>query len=99
MKLNRLRNLALYLMLGSFAVMYLGLFWKPVLPVFFGLGFVILAASILIYFRVGVLSMRIPQVTCPDCGRTTKVLGDEDGCMYCSAPLYKNREGHWLKRN
>lgn len=93
MKLNRLRNLAMILMFGSFIVMYLSSFSalspsiRFLLPVGLSIGTIILLISVAIYFRLGVLSMRIPQVECPHCGRLTKMLVAEDGCMFCKKPL------------
>jgi hypothetical protein len=86
-KLHRLRNLALGLIFFAFFMMYLGMFVKSLLPVFLLFGTFCLLVSVTIYFRMGALSMKIPQVICPSCLRTTKVLGREDGCMYCRAPI------------
>nr|WP_276716721.1 YgzB family protein [Kyrpidia tusciae] len=92
-KLNRLRNIALLLMLVSFAVMYLGVFWPhTVLPFTLAAGFLILMWAIGIYFRVGAVSMRLPQVECPNCHRITKMIGREDGCMYCGTPVHLPEE-------
>jgi Zinc-ribbon containing domain len=33
------------------------------------------------------LSTKAVQVTCPSCGKTTKILGRVDMCMYCNEPL------------
>lgn len=93
MKLVRLRNLALGLIFGAFIIMYLGVFIKPMLPFLFSVGLIMIAVSIGIYFRMGSISMRIPQVVCPNCGKHTKVLGREDGCMYCRTPIVLDEKG------
>lgn len=93
MKLNRLRNLALILMFVSFLVMYGSLYGKLsaatyfLLPVGLATGSLILLVSVAIYFRLGVISMRLPQVHCPHCGRLTKMMGREDGCQFCRKPI------------
>ncbi|MDI3328678.1 MAG: DUF2614 family zinc ribbon-containing protein [Alicyclobacillaceae bacterium] len=88
MKLNRLRNTALVLMFVSFAVMYVGVFWpRTVLPFTLAAGFLILSLAVGIYFRLGAVSVRLPQVECPNCHRMTKIIGREDGCMFCGTPV------------
>jgi hypothetical protein len=93
MKLNRLRNLALILMFVSFLVMYGSLYGRLaaathfLLPVGLAVGSLILLVSVAIYFRLGVISMRLPQVRCPHCGRLTKMMGREDGCQFCRKPI------------
>ncbi|WP_018132678.1 DUF2614 family zinc ribbon-containing protein [Effusibacillus pohliae] len=93
MKLVRLRNLALGLIFGAFLLMYLGVFVRSLLPAFFLVGLLMIAVSIGIYFRMGAISMRIPQVECPNCGKTTKVLGREDACMFCRTPIRIDENG------
>ncbi|MFC4767644.1 DUF2614 family zinc ribbon-containing protein [Effusibacillus consociatus] len=96
MKLVRLRNLAIGLIFGAFLLMYLGVFVKSLLPYFFVVGLVMITVSIGIYFRMGAISMRIPQVQCPNCGKNTKVLGREDGCMFCRTPIRLDEDGQLL---
>jgi len=86
-KLNRLRNLALGLIFGAFLVMYLGVFFKPVMMYTFVIGCLMILWSVFIYFRVGAMSMKIPTITCPKCNHATKVMGVEDACAYCHAPI------------
>ncbi|MCY0901467.1 MAG: DUF2614 family zinc ribbon-containing protein [Firmicutes bacterium] len=93
MKLNRLRNLAMILMFSAFIVMYLSSFstLSPakaiLLPIGLSVGTLILLLSVAIYFRLGVISMRLPQVRCPHCERITKMMGASDGCMFCKKAL------------
>ncbi|WP_096184362.1 DUF2614 family zinc ribbon-containing protein, partial [Effusibacillus lacus] len=96
--LVRLRNLALGLIFGAFLIMYLGVFVKPLLSAFFVIGLLMIVVSIGIYFRMGAISMRIPQVRCPNCGKMTKVLGREDACMFCRTPLHLDENGKLLER-
>ncbi len=51
------------------------------------IGFLATIASAVVYFWIGMLSTKAVQVTCPNCERTTKVLGRVDACMYCKQPL------------
>ena len=89
MKLNRLRNVALGLIFLAFLLMYIGVVVsvKILLPVMLVLGSIMLLISVFIYLRVGSMSMRIPTVECPHCHKKTKMLGTEDGCMYCRTPI------------
>lgn len=59
------------------------------------LGLLFIIASTVVYFWIGMLSTKSVQVECPSCGKTTKVLGRVDMCMYCNEPLTldKNLEG------
>jgi hypothetical protein len=97
MKLHRLRNIALGLIFFSFFIMYMGVFVRSLLPIFFILGTICLLVSVSIYFHMGVISMKIPQITCPGCNRTTKVIGREDGCMYCRTPIRLDENGQWMQ--
>jgi hypothetical protein len=87
MRLNRLRTTALALIFLAFLIMYLGVFSAAVLPFALVIGTILILVSVFIYFRVGAMSMRIPTLSCPNCNRMTKVMGMEDGCMYCGAPI------------
>ncbi|SFS99820.1 DUF2614 family zinc ribbon-containing protein [Marininema halotolerans] len=86
-KINKFRTVALLLIFIGIGMMYLGLLFRDALIVFFILGMLGIFASVAIYFWVGLLSTQAAQVTCPQCGRTTKVLGKMDECMYCKATL------------
>ena len=94
MKLNRLRNLALGLMFVSFIVMYGSLYGRLspathfLLPAGLTVGSLILLLSVAIYFRLGAISMRLPQVECPHCGRPTKMMGRDDGCQFCRKAIH-----------
>lgn len=51
------------------------------------LGFLAIIASTIIYFWIGMLSSKAVQVNCPECGKSTKMLGRVDACMNCNEPL------------
>lgn len=72
-------------------IMYLGFIWPAAMMVFFVLGLFGVASSVVIYFWVGILSTQALQVECPECERTTKVLGKMDRCMHCGAHLTMDR--------
>lgn len=97
MRLIRLRNLALGLMFLAFFIMYLGVFYKPILPYLFGLGLLIISYSIGIYFRVGAKSMHIKKIACPSCGKITRVYGQKDGCMHCYSPIQLDENGQLMQ--
>ncbi|BCJ86982.1 DUF2614 family zinc ribbon-containing protein [Effusibacillus dendaii] len=96
MKLIRLRNWALGLIFAAFILMYIGVFIHAILPVMFVIGLIMIAVSSGIYFRLGTISMQIPQVECPHCGKTTKVLGRQDGCAYCRNPIALDENGELI---
>ncbi|PWK13805.1 DUF2614 family zinc ribbon-containing protein [Tumebacillus permanentifrigoris] len=87
MRLNRLRTTALALIFLAFLIMYLGVFSAAILPFALVIGTILIMVSVFIYFRVGAMSMKIPTLECPNCHRMTKVMGMEDGCMYCGVPI------------
>ena len=89
-KINKIRTFALSLIFIGFVVMYGGIFFRssPILmTIFMLLGLLFIIASTVVYFWIGMLSTRTVQVMCPGCGKTTKILGRVDMCMYCNEPL------------
>jgi hypothetical protein len=89
-KINKIRTFALSLIFIGFIVMYGGIFFRnsPLLmTVCMLLGLLFIIASTVVYFWIGMLSTRTVQVTCPGCGKITKILGRVDMCMYCNEPL------------
>jgi xanthosine utilization system XapX-like protein len=68
-------------------IMYIGLLWKAAIYVFMMLGLLAIMVSMGIYLWVGTLSLRAAQVTCPRCGKVTKILGKTDQCMFCKTTL------------
>ncbi|MGJ7918916.1 YgzB family protein [Neobacillus sp. LXY-4] len=97
-KINKIRTFALSLIFIGFVVMYGGIFFRksPVLmTIFMLIGLLFILASTGVYFWIGMLSTKTVQVVCPSCGKTTKILGRVDMCMYCNEPLTldQNLEG------
>ncbi|WP_075980270.1 YgzB family protein [Bacillus massilinigeriensis] len=89
-KINKIRTFALSLIFVGFIVMYLGILFreKPlIMTIFMLLGMLFILASTGVYFWIGMLSTKTVQVVCPSCGKTTKILGRVDMCMYCNEPL------------
>ncbi|GIN74667.1 UPF0295 protein YgzB [Bacillus sp. J14TS2] len=89
-KINKIRSFALGLIFIGFIIMYVGIFFKNhplVMTIFMLLGLLAIVASVFIYFWIGMLSTKAVQVVCPNCGKTTKILGRVDMCMYCHEPL------------
>ncbi|WP_102347625.1 YgzB family protein [Bacillus sp. Marseille-P3661] len=89
-KINKIRTFALSLIFIGIAVMYVGIIFKAnvwVMTIFMLLGFLFIIASTIVYFWIGMLSTKTVQVKCPTCGKTTKILGRVDLCMYCREPL------------
>ncbi|MDR6227621.1 DUF2614 family zinc ribbon-containing protein [Desmospora profundinema] len=86
-KINKFRTVALLLIFLGVGVMYFGFLWPSAMLLFFLLGLLTIGGSVAIYFWVGMLSTQAVQVECPECTRTTKILGKTDQCMYCKAWL------------
>jgi len=89
-KINKIRTFALSLIFIGFIVMYGGIFFRNhpiVMTIFMLLGLLFIIASTIVYFWIGMLSTKTVQVVCPGCGKTTKILGRVDICMYCNEPL------------
>jgi len=89
-KINNIRTFALSLLFIGFFIMYGGVFFrehKTIMTIFMLVGFLVIIGSTVVYFWIGMLSTKTVQVTCPGCGRTTKMLGRVDICMYCNEPL------------
>lgn len=89
-KINKIRSFALILVFAGMIVMYGGILTKStpwLMYIFFGLGVLLILFSTLVYFFIGLLSVRAVPVECPSCGKQTKMLGIVDACMYCKQPL------------
>jgi len=89
-KINRIRTFALSLVFIGVVIMYIGIFFRSneiVMLIFMLLGVVAIIASTVIYAWIGSLSTRAAQVTCPNCGKQTKMLGRVDMCGHCREPL------------
>lgn len=89
-KINKIRSFALGLVFIGFIVMYGGIFFRSsplIMTIFMIFGLLFIIASTVVYFWIGMLSTKTIQVKCPGCGKTTKMLGRVDMCMYCREPL------------
>ncbi len=89
-KINKIRSFALSLIFIGFVVMYGAIFFRenPILVILFmAIGLLCVIGSTVVYAWIGFLSTRAVQVTCPECGKWTKILGRVDICMYCNEPL------------
>ncbi|MBB6731840.1 YgzB family protein [Cohnella zeiphila] len=94
-KISTMRTWGLLLVFGGMGLMVLGtsgiiLFGqigKIIAAIFMVFGLLTCAASMIIYFWVGMLSTSAPVIECPECGKRTKMLGKTDRCMYCHTIL------------
>ncbi len=94
-KINKIRTFALSLIFVGFIIMYIGVFFRTnmwVMTIFMMLGMLSIIASTVVYFWIGMLSTKAVQVTCPTCGKHTKILGRVDMCMYCKEPLTLDKD-------
>ncbi|GAB7389339.1 YgzB family protein [Bacillaceae bacterium] len=98
-KINKLRNIALSLVFLGVLIMYIGYAGfagyfgssfhhsMTFMAIFLVLGFLMMIASCVMYMWVGMLSTKAVRVVCPTCGKTTKILGALDECMFCKQAL------------
>jgi len=89
-KINKIRTFALSLVFVGIIVMYIGIFFRTspiIMSLAMLLGFVFVIGSTVVYFWIGMLSTKTVQVICPNCNKSTKVLGRVDACMHCNEPL------------
>lgn len=89
-KINRIRTFALSLVFIGVVIMYMGIFFRSneiVMLIFMLLGVLAIIASTVVYAWIGALSTKAAQITCPTCGKETKMLGRVDMCGHCREPL------------
>lgn len=94
-KINEFRLWGLLMTLVGMALMILGtagiLLWGQAGKIFAGifmvLGMIGMLISVGIYFWAGMLSTSAIVLECPECGKTTKMLGKTDRCMFCKTKL------------
>ncbi|GGE01686.1 YgzB family protein [Paenibacillus nasutitermitis] len=94
-KINEFRLWGLVLTLAGMGLMILGtagiVFWGQAGKIFAGIfmviGMITMLGSVAIYFWAGMLSTSAVILTCPECGRQTKMLGKTDRCMFCKTMI------------
>lgn len=94
-KINEFRLWGLLLTLIGMGLMILGtagiLLWgasgKIIAAIFMVFGMISMLVSVGIYFWAGMMSTSAVILQCPECLRTTKILGKTDRCMYCKTIL------------
>lgn len=94
-KINKIRTFALSLVFIGIVIMYGGIFFRTspiIMTIFMILGLLCVLASTVVYFWIGLISTKTIQVICPNCNKTTKILGRVDMCMYCNEPLTMDKE-------
>ncbi len=105
-KISAFRLWALLLTLGGMGLMILGtagiVMWgrqgQIIVVIFMVLGLISMMASMAIYFWAGMMSTSTISLECPECGKTTKMLGRTDRCMFCRTiltfdPEYASKDG------
>jgi xanthosine utilization system XapX-like protein len=93
-KINTVRTFALGLVFGGIIVTYGSFLVESSIAMafFMILGLLMVLLSTVVYFWIGFLSTKAVYVTCPNCGKTTKMLGKMDECMYCKQQLTLDRD-------
>lgn len=94
-KIKTIRGYALIMLFVGMIVMYMGVFFVQIpwlFATFIILGILPLLLGVVIYFWVGMISMRTIVVQCPNCEKHTKILGSVDYCTHCNEPLTIDKE-------
>ncbi|MUK88311.1 hypothetical protein GMD78_07910 [Ornithinibacillus sp. L9] len=94
-KINKIRSFALILIFVGFAFMYIGILTKKIdwlMALFFIIGLLFIVFSVVVYFWIGLFSVRAVSIICPSCEKPTKMLGRVDACMHCNQPLTLDKE-------
>ncbi|WP_438448476.1 DUF2614 family zinc ribbon-containing protein [Gorillibacterium sp. sgz5001074] len=95
-KVNEFRLWGLLLTMGGLLLMIIGTVgivfkWgavgQVIAAIFMILGLISVMTSMGVYFWAGMLSTSAVILQCPECGKTTKVLGKVDRCMFCKTIL------------
>lgn len=95
-KVNEFRLWGLLLTMGGMLLMIVGLAgivfnWgavgKIMAGIFMVLGAISMLASMAVYFWAGMMSTSTTVVECPECGKSTKIIGKTDRCMFCRTIL------------
>lgn len=95
-KVNEVRLWGLALIMGGMLLMIMGLAgivfnWgtlgRVMAVVFMFIGTIALMGSIVVYFWAGTMSTSAVHIECPECGKTTKIIGRSDRCMFCKTLL------------
>jgi hypothetical protein len=76
-----------FMVLGTAAILLWGETGKIVLFISFVVGMLIMLGSMAIYFWAGMLSTGSVLIECPSCGKTTKMIGTTDRCMFCKTAI------------
>ncbi|SET70650.1 Zinc-ribbon containing domain-containing protein [Oceanobacillus limi] len=94
-KINKIRSFALIMVFVGFAFMYGGILTKKIewlMALFFIIGVLFIVFSCVVYFWIGLFSVRAVSIICPSCDKPTKMLGRVDACMHCDQPLTLDKD-------
>jgi K+-transporting ATPase A subunit len=88
-KINTIRTFAMGLVFGGIIVTYGSFIVDSQIAkaIFMLVGVLMVIASTVVYFWIGFLSTKATYITCPTCGKPTKMLGSLDECMHCKQVL------------
>jgi len=75
---------------GTVGIIMFGQAGKIIAGIFMVIGIITCLVSMGVYFWVGMVSTNAPVITCPECNKHTKMLGETDRCMYCHTVLTWN---------
>ncbi|MFD2046427.1 YgzB family protein [Ornithinibacillus salinisoli] len=94
-KINKIRTFALIMVFVGILFMYGGILTKKIewlMAIFFVIGVLFVVFSCVIYFWIGLFSVRAVSIICPSCEKPTKMLGRVDACMHCDQPLTLDKD-------
>lgn len=78
----------LLMIVGTVGIVFKwGAIGQVIAAIFMVFGLISVMASMAVYFWAGMMSTSAVVLECPECGRTTKVLGKTDRCMFCKTIL------------
>lgn len=78
----------LLMIIGTVGIVFRwGAAGQIIAAIFMVLGLISVMVSMGIYFWAGMLSTSAMVIVCPECGKTTKLLGKTDRCMFCKTIL------------
>lgn len=78
----------LLMIVGTVGIVFRwGAVGQVIAGIFMALGLLTVMASMAVYFWAGMLSTSAIVLECPECGKTTKMLGKTDRCMFCKTIL------------
>ncbi len=91
-KLSNIRLKSFIWLLMGLGFLYLYFIFK-IAKIFVFLGGLALLLSFFMYSRAGHFATKAKEITCPQCGKKTKVVSRADACSHCRTPIIDDGRG------